>query len=45
MMSKHHGVAETALCQRAGWPLATFKRHKEKATGLIAHRLNVQGVR
>jgi len=31
-------------CQRAGWPLATFKRHKEKAAGMIAHRLNVLGV-
>lgn len=44
VMCKHHGVTETALCRRAGWSLATFKRHKEFAARMIAHRLNVLGV-
>ena len=40
VMCQHHGVTEVALCQRAGWPRATFKRHKDFAAGRIAHRLN-----
>ncbi|SFV32240.1 hypothetical protein SAMN05216456_1582 [Devosia crocina] len=43
-MCQHHGVTEVALCQRAGWPRATFKRHKDFAAGRIAHRLNQLGV-
>ena len=44
VMCRHHGVTETALCERNGWALATFKRHKDFAAGQIAHMLNVAGV-
>jgi hypothetical protein len=44
VMCKHHGVTEKGLCERAGWPLATFKRHKDYAAGVIAHNLNQAGV-
>lgn len=44
VMCKHHGVTEVALCRRTGWPLATFKRHKEFSAGVIARCLNAAGV-
>lgn len=44
VMCKHHGVTEKALCERARWPLATFKRHRDFAAGRIAHNLNLLGV-
>lgn len=33
-----------ALCERKGWSLATFKRHRDRAAYLIADRLNRAGV-
>lgn len=44
VMCKHHGVTEKALCERTGWALATFKRHKDFAAGKIAHGLNLSKV-
>lgn len=44
VMCKHHGVTEKALCERSGWALATFKRHKNFAAGRIAHSLNLARV-
>lgn len=44
VMTKHHGVTEKALCERANWPVATFRRHKDFAAGRIAHMLNTAGV-
>lgn len=44
VMCRHHGVTEKALCERNGWALATFKRHKDYAAGKIAHNLNSIGV-
>lgn len=38
------GEAFTALCERRHWPLATAKRHRDTAAGLIAHRLNAAQV-
>lgn len=40
VMAKHHGVTETALCEKARWPLATFKRHKDFAAGVVASTLS-----
>lgn len=34
------GESTTSLCDRKGWPLATMKRHRDTAAGLIAQRLN-----
>jgi hypothetical protein len=34
------GESDRMLCDRKGWALATFKRHRETAAGLIARRLN-----
>lgn len=38
------GEATTDLVLRMGWSLATFKRHRDRAAGIIAHRLNVIGI-
>jgi len=37
------GESSTLLCERKGWSLATFKRHRDTAAGLIARRLNGLG--
>ncbi|MEO5807888.1 hypothetical protein [Devosia sp.] len=37
-------MTEKALCQRTGWALATFKRHKDYAAGKVAVRLNEIGI-
>lgn len=44
VMCQHHGVTEKALCERNQWPLATFRRHKDFAAGVIAQNLNAGGV-
>lgn len=44
VMAKHHGVTEVLLCQRMGWALATFKRHKLAGATLVARQLNRSGV-
>jgi hypothetical protein len=38
------GEATVSLCERRQWALATFKRHRDRAAGIIAHRLNMAGV-
>lgn len=38
------GEATVELCERQKWALATFKRHRDRAAGLIAQRLNTIGV-
>jgi len=38
------GEATTDLCLRMGWALATFKRHRDRAAGVIAQRLNMAKV-
>ena len=35
------GESSTLLCERKGWSLATFKRHRDTAAGLVAQRLNM----
>jgi hypothetical protein len=35
------GTATTDLCIYRGWALATFKRHRDKAAGLVAQTLNL----
>lgn len=37
------GEAAKELCLRKKWPLATFKRHRDRAAGVIAIRLNTLG--
>jgi hypothetical protein len=44
VMAKHHGVSEVELCRRMGWALATFKRQKLAAAGMIADMLNRAGI-
>jgi hypothetical protein len=34
------GESSTLLCARKHWSLATFKRHRDTAAGLVARRLN-----
>lgn len=38
------GEATVDLCLRKGWALASFKRHRDRAAGMIADRLNRVGV-
>lgn len=38
------GDATTDLCIRNGWALATFKRHRDRAAGIVAQRLNAGGI-
>lgn len=38
------GESTTLLCERKRWSLATFKRHRDTAAGMIAQRLNAIGV-
>lgn len=38
------GEATTDLCIRMDWPLATFKRHRDRAAGLVAQRLSMAKV-
>lgn len=38
------GEADQELCERRHWAPATFKRHRDRAAGIIAHRLNVASV-
>jgi hypothetical protein len=38
------GESTTMLCERKGWSLATFKRHRDTGAGIIAQRLNGIGV-
>ena len=38
------GEPTTALCERKRWALASFKRHRDKAAGIIADRLNRLGM-
>lgn len=38
------GETTVELCQRRKLSLASFKRHRDRAAGIIAHRLNVLGV-
>jgi len=35
------GMSTTDLCKRKRIALATFKRHRDRAAGMIAHRLNM----
>lgn len=39
------GVSTTQMCREMGWPLATFKRKRDVATGIICDRLNRAGLR
>jgi hypothetical protein len=38
------GEGDGELCDRKKWSKATFKRHRDRAAGIIAHRLNAAGV-
>lgn len=38
------GESSVDLCERMKWPRATFKRHRDRAAGAIAIRLNVAKV-
>lgn len=42
--SELRGETDTTLCERESWSLATFKRHRERASGMIAVRLNKAGL-
>ena len=42
--SELRGENATELCTRKRWPYATFKRHRDRAAGIIAQRLNIVGV-
>lgn len=39
-----NGTADSDVCERRKWALATFKRHRDRAAMMIAHRLNRLGV-
>ena len=38
------GTASTDLCIYRGWSLATFKRHRDRAAGIVAQSLNAGAV-
>ena len=38
------GESDGRLCERKGWALPTFKRHRDRAAGMIAQRVNGAGV-
>jgi hypothetical protein len=38
------GEATVELCKRRRFALATFKRHRDRAAGIIAQRLNAAGI-
>lgn len=38
------GEGDAELCDRKKWALATFKRHRDRAAGIIAQRLSIAGV-
>lgn len=38
------GESTVDLCQRKKWSRATFKRHRDRAAGMIAQRLNMLGI-
>lgn len=44
VFSELHGEATVDLCHRRKWSVATFKRHRDKAAGMIAERLNRAGM-
>lgn len=44
VLASVRGETSTLLCARKHWSLATFKRHRDTAAGLIARRLNANFV-
>lgn len=44
LFSELRGDATTDFCIRKGWTLATFKRHRDRAAGVIAGRFSTAKV-
>lgn len=44
VLAELRGESDKDLCERKRWSLATYKRHRERAAGMIADRLNRAGV-